>query len=130
MPVLSTIIPFKNVREYIEESLETVISQSLKDREIILVDDGSDDGSGEYAKSLSEKYDWIHYIQTDCLWPGGARNAGIAIAKGDYINFADADDIVPEFTYEKMYREAVKSNADCVIGKAARMEDETGIIRP
>ena len=125
MLCLSTIIPIKNVREYIEESLATVISQSLDNREIILVDDGSTDGSDEYAKSLSEQYEWITFIQTDELGPGGARNAGIKLAKGKYINFADADDIVPENSYKKMYEEAERTSVDCVIGRAVRLSDET-----
>ncbi len=129
MPTVSTIIPFKNVREYIEESLNSIISQSLTNREIILVDDGSTDGSGAFAKALSEQYDWIRYTTTDHRWPGGARNAGISIAKGDYINFADADDIVPGYTYEKMYNEAVRCDADCVIGKAVRLDDSVGKMR-
>lgn len=126
---ISTIIPFKNIREYIEESLESVISQSLTDREIILVDDSSTDGSSEYAVALSKLYDWVKYIRTDNLGPGGARNEGIAIARGKYINFADADDIVPESTYARMYETAERSNADVVIGKAVRLDEATGKIK-
>lgn len=115
-PKVSIIIPVYNVEEYIEQTISSLLNQTLKEIEIILIDDGSTDSSREIIKRYSEKYDNINVILQDNSGPSIARNKGIKEAKGDYIVFVDSDDLLPENSLEIRYNTAVKENADLVIG--------------
>ena len=94
MPTLSIILPIYNTAKYIRESLESILNQTYSDFEIICVDDGSTDNSLEIVKDLAKKDTRIVVVE---LGKNGgiatARNAGITIARGSFIAFADADDI-------------------------------------
>lgn len=115
--LISIVIPIYNIEKYLTKCIETVIHQTYKNLEIILVDDGSIDSSGaicdEYAKRDS-RVKVIHKIN------GGlsdARNAGIKVANGKYIAFLDGDDYVDNTMYEKLYESIKTNNADiCVCG--------------
>lgn len=115
-PKVSIIIPVYNVEEYIEQTISSLLNQTLKEIEIILIDDGSTDSSREIIKRYSEKYDNINVILQDNSGPSIARNKGIKEATGDYIVFVDSDDLLPEDSLEIRYNTAVKENADLVIG--------------
>lgn len=124
-PDISVIIPVYNVEEYLEECLDSVLNQTKDNLEVIMVDNGSTDSSGEIAKSYAEKYDNFHYhfIKNDGL--GHARNYAVPFANGKYIIFLDSDDVVPEDAYEKMFNLAEKNNSDLTICNVARFNSRT-----
>ena len=115
MPKVSVIVPFYNVELYIKKCLESLVNQTLDDMEIILVNDGSQDGSNKIALNYKEKYpNKIVYIEKENGGLSDARNYGMCYAKGDYIAFLDSDDYVEPNTYEKLYGKAITTNADMV----------------
>ena len=102
MKKVSIIVPFYNVEEYIERSIKSLIEQSLEDIEIILVNDGSKDGSEEIAKEYKRKYpDKIVYLEKENGGLSDARNYALPYATGEYIAFLDSDDYVEEEMYEE-----------------------------
>ena len=88
----SIIIPAYNVEQYIEQCIQSVLTQSFADYEILVVDDGSVDNTGMIVKKMAEKYSAISAIQIIHSGAGAARNAGLAKAQGKYVIFLDADD--------------------------------------
>ncbi|MBQ8868899.1 MAG: glycosyltransferase [Oscillospiraceae bacterium] len=113
---ISVIIPIYNAEKYLKKCIESVLSQTLKEIEIILVDDGSTDGSGAILDEYAEKYDNIKVIHQENAGPAIARNVGIANARGEYIGFVDSDDYIAPDMYEQLYTTAIKHNVDIVTG--------------
>ncbi len=113
---ISIIIPVYNTRQYIQDCIESVLNQSVKDFEIIIVDDGSDDGSWEIIQKYNNKYDNITAFQQERKRQGAARNLALRHASGEFIAFLDSDDTVPPTAYEKMYEMAQSNMTDMVIG--------------
>ena len=102
IPKVSVIIPVYNVEEYLQECLDSVVNQTLKEIEIICVDDGSTDNSLEILKEYAQKDNRITVIMQENLHAGVARNAGLSQAKGEYVHFLDSDDWVDKNTYEEL----------------------------
>ena len=116
-PKVSVVITVYNAGERLKECLKSLVNQSLKEIEFIFVLDCPSDGSDRIVYHYSERYDNISIIQNEHnINIGMSRNKGLEIAKGEYVAFCDHDDIVEPSMYEKMYNEAVKSNADIVLG--------------
>jgi len=113
-PKVSVIIPVYNVAEYLPECLDSVIKQTLKEIEIICVDDGSTDNSVEILKEYASKDNRITVIVQKNLHAGVARNAGLAVAKGKYLSFLDSDDFFEPTLLEENYKIAEKENVDLV----------------
>ena len=112
---VSIIVPFYNVENYIEKCLQSLVNQTLEDVEIILVNDGSQDGTKEIAKQFVEKYpNKIIYLEKENGGLSDARNYAIPYAKGEYIAFLDSDDYVETNMYEEMYNKAKEENLDYV----------------
>ena len=114
-PKVSVIIPVYNVEEYLRECLDSVVNQTLKEIEIICVDDGSTDSSLEILKEYAKKDSRITVITQQNLHAGVARNAGLAVARGEYLSFLDSDDWFELNMLEESYRKACEQNADIVI---------------
>lgn len=109
MPKVSVIVPFYNVEGYIEKCLETLVNQTLKDIEIILVNDGSKDRSIDIVKKFLKQYtEKIVYLEKENGGLSDARNFAIPYAKGEYIAFLDSDDYVEKDMYQLMYDIAPK----------------------
>lgn len=132
---ISVIIPIYNIEEYIKESLESVLAQSINNLEltddyernlqVILVDDGSTDGSSEIAKYYTKNYDnFEYYYLPESKGPGYARNYALKYVEGDFIIFLDSDDIVRPYTYERMYKLALKNQTEMVIGAVWRFNSK------
>ena len=121
---VSVIIPIYNVEEYLEECLQSVVDQTLEDLQVIMVDDGSLDGSTDIAKKFASRYDHFEYVRQVNGGLGNARNTGVKYAKGKYIIFLDSDDIVPDDAYEKMYLAAEKNHSEMVVGSVARFNSK------
>ena len=114
---ISVIMPIYNDEEKIYDSINSVLSQSLTDIELICVDDGSTDNSLRILKSLAEKDDRIRVFSQKNQGSGKARNKGISEAKGEYIAFLDSDDqMVDNDALNQLYTEAKKNNVDMVSG--------------
>lgn len=117
---ISVIVPIYNVEEYLEECLDSILNQTKKDFEVIMVDDGSTDSSGEIAKSYAENYPNFHYLYKENGGLGCARNYGVEHSDSKYIIFMDSDDKISEDLYEKMFNAAEKNNSDLTICNVAR----------
>lgn len=101
IPKVSVIIPVYNTEKYLRECLDSVINQTLKEIEIICVDDGSTDNSLEILKEYAAKDNRITVLNQENLYAGVARNAGMMVASGEYYHFLDSDDWVEDNIYEK-----------------------------
>ncbi|MCD7880546.1 MAG: glycosyltransferase [Clostridiales bacterium] len=112
MPKLSIIIPVYNASAYLEQTLDSVLNQSLRDIEVICVDDGSTDSSPDILRRYAKKDSRVRLLHQDNLHAGVARNAGLAVATGEYVHFLDADDYVLDHAYEALYARAVKYDLD------------------
>lgn len=117
MPTISVIIPVYNVEKYLQECLDSVTNQTLKDIEIICINDGSTDGSLKILEDYASKDNRIIIINQENFGPAIARNNGLNIAKGDFISFIDSDDYFESNDfYENLYNIAIKKSADAVKG--------------
>ncbi len=111
MVKVSIVVPIYNAEKYLKECLDSIVNQTLKDIEIILIDDGSTDSSADICKSyLSDTRVRYHYKEN--AGAVMARRDGISFAGGEYIGFVDSDDWIELNMYETMYEEAKKFNAD------------------
>lgn len=114
-PRISVILPVYKVEKYINKCLDTLINQTLKEIEIILIDDCGGDNSIKIAEDYAKKDDRIIIIYNERnIGTGFSRNAGIKIAKGEYIGFVDPDDWIDLDYYEKLYQKANEDNSDIV----------------
>jgi len=112
---VSVIVPVYNVEKYLEKCLESLVTQTLSDIEIITVDDGSTDDSKKIIKKFTEKYpEKLKYYYKENGGLSSARNFGIPYAHGEYIAFLDSDDYIEPTMYEEMYNTAKKENSDMV----------------
>lgn len=117
-PMLSIIVPVYNVENYIEKCVQSLIEQTLKDTEIIIVNDGTKDKSIDIVRKFNDKR--IKIINKRNGGLSSARNVGIKVANGKYITFVDSDDFIElDSAYEEMIGIANKYNADIVVGNAS-----------
>lgn len=112
MQLVSVIVPVYNVNQYLVKCLESIINQIYENLEIILVDDGSTDNSGIICDEYSKKDKRIKVIHKENGGLSDARNAGIEIAKGEYLTFIDSDDFIAEDYIEYLYNLLKKYNAE------------------
>lgn len=113
---VSVIIPVYNTEDYLKECIESLVNQTLREIEILIVNDGSTDSSFEIMKEFKNKYPNI--IKIFDKVNGGqasARNYALPFAQGEYLGFVDSDDWVDSTMYEEMYEKAEKEDADIVI---------------
>ena len=113
MVKVSIIVPIYNTSKYLKKCIDSLLNQTLKDIEIILINDGSTDNSEDIVKLYKDKR--IVYKSKKNEGIGKTRNLGITLAKGKYISFIDSDDYVTPDFCEKMYNKAIKDNCDIVI---------------
>lgn len=114
MPLLSIIIPVYNVERYIERCVNSIINQSYQNFELIIIDDGSIDGSSKILDVLSSNDNRIQVYHVKNGGVSRARNLGLSFSKGEFIAFVDADDIVKNEMYTKMISIAQTENYDMV----------------
>lgn len=112
---VSIIVPAYNIEAYIEDCLQSLISQTLKDIEIIIVNDGSTDSTLQIIEKYAQTDSRIIVINQQNQGQASARNAGLEIAKGDFIGFVDSDDWIDSDYYEKLYKAVLDNNADMSI---------------
>ena len=127
MAKLSVIVPVYQVKPYLERCLKSIISQSFSDYEIILVDDGSTDGSQAICDLYAERYNCITVIHKMNGGLSSARNAGIEAASGDYLMFVDSDDLIHVNAAELEIKALEESDADALICSFKRFQTESEI---
>lgn len=114
-PTISVIMPIYNAANHMSESINSVLNQTFKDMELILVNDGSTDGSKKICDNYAALDDRIQVIHQKNQGVSEARNTGINRARGKYINFIDADDTIESHTYELLIKYAQVSDYDLII---------------
>ena len=124
---VSVIIPIYNVEKYIEECLVSAMNQTLRDIEIICVNDGTKDGSMEIVRRYAENDGRIIIINKENGGPSSTRNAGIRKAQGEYVYFLDADDYIADNTLEVLYEEAKRENLDNIYFDAESFFEDEGL---
>lgn len=110
MPIVSVIVPVYNAEKYLRRCIDSLVNQTLKDIEIILVDDGSTDGSLSVCNEYAEKCNNIKILTQNNQGPSVARNNALNIAEGKYIGFVDSDDFIEKETYEIAVNELEKNS--------------------
>ena len=131
MPKVSVIIPVYNVEAYLRKCLDSVVNQTLKDIEIICVDDGSTDGSAAILEEYAAKDVRIKIIKQENAGVNVARKEGLKLATGEWITFCDADDWIEPDAIEKMVAAAQREDADCVCcGMLRDWRNGTSVFRP
>lgn len=114
---ISVIVAAYNAEKYLEETLDSLLQQSMQDYEVIVVDDGSEDSTGSILESYKERYSILKVIHQENGGPSSARNTGLGAATGTYVYFFDADDILESDALSALYQCAVRRKADLVIAK-------------
>lgn len=122
--LVSVIIPVYNMEKYIEKCIESVLNQTFREFEVLLIDDGSTDSSGEICDRYAESNNQIHVFHQNNQGLSAARNTGIAMAQGEYICFVDSDDIVSEEYLTILYDNALYFHADVVWCKFQKFYSE------
>ncbi|MCM1174312.1 MAG: glycosyltransferase [Blautia sp.] len=119
--LISVVIPAYNIAPYLERGVNSVLNQTYRNLEIILVDDGSTDGSGQICDRLEQKDDRLTVIHKENGGPAEARNAGLKIAEGSFIGFVDGDDWIDADMYERMLGALLAEQADMAVCRYRRV---------
>jgi glycosyltransferase involved in cell wall biosynthesis len=125
MEMISVIIPVFNVKDYLKDCIESVINNTYKNLEIIMIDDGSQDGSSEIIDEYAARDSRIKTIHKENTGVSSARNAGLDIATGDYISFVDSDDFIEPQMFENLLEILRKEDADIVQCGYEKVDENT-----
>ena len=129
MPKVSVIIPVYNTEKYLAQCLDSVINQTMRELEIICVNDGSTDNSLRVLNAYAEKDSRIIVIDQSNTNAGAARNNGLKIAKGEYIHFLDSDDYIDETAYAEAYKRALCKDSDIVVFLFRDLYDDGSLVK-
>lgn len=121
---VSVIVPVYNASEFLARCVESVQAQTLDNWELLLVDDGSADGSGVLCDAYAANDGRVHVIHQKNAGVSAARNAGLAVASGRYIGFVDADDWIEPDMFERLLQEALRTNAEVIMCDATTVYDD------
>ena len=121
---VSVIVPVYNIEKFLPKCMESLTRQTFKNIEIICINDGSRDGSGEILNSYAQNDERIILINQENQGVSRARNRGLEIARGQYIIFVDSDDYVKEDLIEKLYSKALETGADIVASNTIYVKGE------
>lgn len=122
-PLISVIVPIYKVENYLHQCVDSILNQTYKNLEVILVDDGSPDGCPAICDEYVQQDERVKVIHKKNGGLSDARNAGMAVAKGEYLSFVDSDDLLPPNAMETLLNIALYQQADMVIGGHNRFED-------
>ena len=124
MPKASVIVPVYNVEAYLEKCVQSILRQTEQNFELLLVDDGSTDSSGQLCEELAKKDSRIRVIHQENQGLGGARNTGIREAKGDWLLLVDSDDWIEPEILEKSLEAGLREEADMVMFPFRSVDEE------
>jgi glycosyltransferase involved in cell wall biosynthesis len=127
IPRLSIVVPFYDVERYFGPCLDSLARQTYRDFEVVLVDDGSRDGSAAIAREWCAKDSRFQLISQENRGMGPARNAGIERARGEYLTFVDSDDLVPRHAYELLVGSLDRTSSSLAGGNARRFNNTSGV---
>ena len=127
-PKISVIVPLYNCIEYFPQCIDSILAQSFKDFEIIVVDDGSTDGSYELAEQYAKTNGNVIVLQQEHRFAGVARNTGMGHARGEYLIFLDSDDYFEENLLHDALARIEETNADICAFGAKSLNNQTGIV--
>ena len=127
--LLSVIVPAYGVGEYLPACLDSILAQTLTDLEVIVVDDGSPDESGEIADDFASRDSRVRVLHNENEGLGGARNSGARVATGKYITFADSDDLIPPRAYELLVSTLEQTGSDIAAGNTWRYIEGRGNVQ-
>lgn len=127
---ISIIIPVYKVEAYLPKCIDSILSQTYTDLEIILVDDGSPDSCGHICDEYAAKDSRIQVIHKKNEGVARARNDGIARSTGAYISFIDSDDWIAKDAYENLYKGLHEYQADCAVGKCITVTEKNKTLTP
>lgn len=122
--LVSIIVPVYKVEKYLKECLESVINQTYRNLEIILVDDGSPDNCGKICDEYAKKDERVRVIHKENGGLSSARNAGLDISNGEYISFVDSDDVIDKRFIEILHNVCIENNCDIAECDFKRFKDE------
>ena len=128
-PLISVIVPIYNVKEYFDRCVESIVNQTYKNIEIILVDDGSPDNCPQMCNEWAEKDTRINVIHKENGGLSDARNAGLKIATGEIVSFIDSDDWIELDMFEKMLNRMIEDDSDIVSCGVKWVEEDGNVIR-
>lgn len=114
-PLISVIVPIYKVEKYLDKCIRSIVEQTYKNLEIILVDDGSPDRCGEIAESWAAKDSRILYLKKTNGGVSSARNYGIDNSHGEFLAFVDSDDYIAPSMYEELYKAIIDNAADMTV---------------
>lgn len=126
MPEISVIVPVYKAEQYLERCVKSILEQTYQNFELILVDDGSPDGSPNLCDKWAEKDNRVHVIHKKNGGASSARNAGLKIAKGTWIAFVDSDDWLDKTAFKTLYDLAIRYDVPMAIGGMKVIQDDTG----
>lgn len=121
-PMISFVVPVYNVELYLEECLNSIVTQDYANKELILVDDGSTDGSSDICEKFAEKYDYIKIIRQKNSGLSAARNQGLLASNGEYVLFVDSDDYIEVGAVSKIMNNIDRA-AEVVFLEAQKIRD-------
>lgn len=125
---ISIIVPVYNVESYLKECIESIINQTYKELEILLIDDGSTDGSGSICDEYKQKDNRIKTIHQNNRGISNARNVGLKSASGKYICFVDSDDLIHPQMVELLYNSLIDNDADISICHEISFSDNDSFV--
>ena len=120
MPQISIIVPVYNVEPYLHKCIDSILAQTFTDFECILIDDGSPDNCPAICDEYATKDNRIILLHQKNAGVSAARNAGLNIAKGEWIGFVDSDDWIEKNALELLYNKQRETSADIIIGSFIR----------
>jgi glycosyltransferase involved in cell wall biosynthesis len=129
-PKLTVVIPVYNVRRYLSETLDSVLRQPVDDIEVIVVDDGSTDGSAEVAEDYVRRDRRFRLVRQENAGVSTARNIAVPMASGEFLTFVDGDDELPADAWTTMMRTLEKTGSDFVVGNMERLAGDRRFVTP
>ena len=127
---VSVVVPVYNAQAFLEQCLDSILGQTLEEIEIICVDDGSADESGDILEEYRKRDSRVAVYHQKNQYAGVARNLGLRYAKGKYVIFWDSDDFFEKEALELLYKKAEEDQADICICGARKYNQETGMVYP
>ncbi|BCJ53734.1 hypothetical protein Asp14428_52090 [Actinoplanes sp. NBRC 14428] len=129
-PLLSVVVPAHDIEAYLDECLESLARQTYSNLQIVVVDDGSVDGTAAIADGWARRDQRFQVLHQSEGGPGQARNAGIAVARGTFLTFADGDDVVPPYAYEMIMTTLEQTGSDFACGAVRSLTSKGATASP
>lgn len=126
-PKISVIVPVYKAEKYLHRCVDSILAQTFQDFEVLLIDDGSPDRSGEICDEYAKRNNRVRVIHKENKGPMVAREIGVQLSGGEYIMFVDSDDWIPMNAVENMFQALNDCNVDIVVGDMVRITDD-GVI--